>query len=292
MGSVDYYLKRPLYVIFDNITGAVECITGLFETNYVEIQKDTASIGNWVLATTILFGVIFLAIIGAKKRWLSIISLLTCVIYSMQEKIIAAINGFASDKYKFLKKVSDIVNGFEQWHIFVASVVIASIISYFFTKLMYIGAFLIYAIGVFFLYMQFGDKLESFTMDIPQDGFIKYVNNPAVIFAVLMIVFYFIQELIIAIVFAALGTLLVALIIEIIVIIDNRPVKKFFLQLKRYKISDDMMLVYWGALTVVFLMIQFNVPNKLKNMCFSEKVPTEYSNRNKRFIGDRVEGYE
>ncbi|OQS55523.1 hypothetical protein EHP00_573 [Ecytonucleospora hepatopenaei] len=282
--GVSNIFKKPLYVIVDHLTGTIDCIVDLFELHYTKISSDSANVENWLFVTTIGLGVLFLAVLGAKKRWISIVSLITCIIFSMQEKIINTVNTLASNKYPFLIKLSNTIKKLEQWHLLIISIIVSTIVGYFFTKLMYIAVFILYAVIAFVLYLKYGDKIDALSKEFPKEGIMKYINSPVFILCLLVIVFFCIKEIMISFIFAAVGTMLIALIVENIVMKEEKPIKKFFKELKTFNVKNSMMFVYWGIASAIFVLIQFKVPQKLKQKMGKEKVLTKYSIPEKAYL--------
>ena len=276
--------RKPIYVIVDHLTGTIDCIVDLFELHYTKISSDSANIENWLFVAAIGFGVLFLAVLGAKKRWISIVSLLTCIIFSMQEKIIKTIITLASNEYKFLIKLSDAIKKLEQWHLLVISIIVSTVVGYFFTKLMYIAVFVLYAVIAFILYLKYGDAIDDLAKDLPKDGIMKYINSPVFILCLLVIAFFCIKEIMISFIFAAVGTMLSALLVENIVMKEEKPIKKFFKELKTFNVKNSMMFIYWSIASTIFVLIQLKVPQKFKQKMCKENVITEYSLPEKAYL--------
>ena len=265
MTSIAPFLRKPLFVVFDHFTGAIECVTDLFEKNFEPIKQDEASLQNYLLSGFIAFGIATLLVLGNKKRYVPIITLLTCVIYSMQDKIKEAIASW-SETHKFLDSTNEMLKNVEQWHMILFAIVLATIINYFFTSLMYIISFIIYACIITFIFIVYGNELNAFAAELPKEGPIKYLNHPAVILALLLLLFLLIHKVILMVLFAAVGTLMAGLIVESVFAIDKKPVKTFFTEIKVCKIDHNEGFAYWALFVAFSVCVQLDFkmlkPNK------------------------------
>ncbi|ORD94993.1 hypothetical protein ECANGB1_1654 [Enterospora canceri] len=239
----------------------MEYTIDLFESNYAPIVSDTATGENYAMSFLIGSAIVALPVAGSKNRWVATLSLLCCLVFSVQEKIKTVILVASTRDYVFLKGTSDMLQQFSRPQLFVVSIVIAAVVNYFFTQLMYFIVFIFYVSAVFAASMKYKNELNEIVSNAPDDvhGVIRFLHNPLVAICILYVVYYFIRNIVVALLFAVLGTMMVGMMVEIVAGSGRRQVHEMFLDLKRGVVSDYSALGVLLGVSVFFVTLQYNL---------------------------------
>lgn len=280
-------IKSIVYIIFNQLTSLVDYTMRLFQESYTQIKLGEATVENYLYACIIGFAILLLPVVGSQRRWVAVVSLLSCLIFSFQENFKTFLDRISENDIPVLRSTSVMINKLQPAYMLVISIVAAVIISYLFNKLMYFIVLGVYVTVILLVSMKYKDVIKNKSLELT--GVVKtpidVLYHPLTLICILSICFYLFHGVFISFLFAAIGTLMLALLVECIVEPKNQSTRLFFLDLKDGNPLDNNVLITWGVVTVLFVLAQYSIYCKIYQRLFKKEPRLRTLNE---FIGTPV----